>query len=575
MRRTLWLTLSVGTALLGCAHPAAVTPAAPTPAPGPAAQALKPQGTAITGRLLGSDGQPLKLAHVHLGSQSVAAGPDGRFTLVTEASGFARLLFTGVDHASHPVGVLLDGREVRLDVRLGTNDRPAQLQQVSVVTPPAPPARPGAAVPMKRQPDGTFVAEVDAPAGPFAYELTGLRDTGSVNGTQADRYEYDGDGDYRSVVQAKGGKLVLVFDPARLPPAGRKPQVSFADPARTPLAEIAEGITERQQALREAVFEAMKQGQNPSEAQRAFFASHPWASQLEGRLEHERDPALRRALLVARFDLPLDGSPSEALRALASEALETIPPESTWWSLGGRAALNAAAILGGDKARAFLDAFAEQSPNRDAVAGLYFDRLREAATQGKRNEVHRYIEILKTRFPGTPEAMIAPRFSLEGAIQRGRPMPDFSFGALGESAQRYTPATFAGKTYLVAFWASWCKPCIAELPVLHALHQKYQARGFDLLSVAIHDDEADVKKFRKEHAAKWPMPWPVAYVGKDQADEVAKMFGVTGLPTALLVGPDGAVIATNVDVDGEGLEHLVDRIMSKPASAPAPARAAP
>lgn len=110
----------------------------------------QPRDRQITGRLLGQDGKPMRLAHVHLAKQSVAADRDGRYRITVPTSGIARLRFSGVDHAEHVVPIA-EGGEAELDVTLGTLDRPDPITEVELVV--VAPSKDGGQVTSERQVD--------------------------------------------------------------------------------------------------------------------------------------------------------------------------------------------------------------------------------------------------------------------------------------------------------------------------------------------------------------------------------------------------------------------------------------
>jgi thiol-disulfide isomerase/thioredoxin len=94
-------------------------------------------------------------------------------------------------------------------------------------------------------------------------------------------------------------------------------------------------------------------------------------------------------------------------------------------------------------------------------------------------------------------------------------------------------ASFRGRGVLVAFWATWCEPCIAEMPLLVELHRRYAGRHFALVSVT--DDDADkVRTF----LTKSPLPFPVLH---DRDGAVRERYGADALPYAVFIGPDGVV----------------------------------
>ena len=111
-------------------------------------------------------------------------------------------------------------------------------------------------------------------------------------------------------------------------------------------------------------------------------------------------------------------------------------------------------------------------------------------------------------------------------------------------------ADLAGKTVVIDFWATWCAPCVYQIPVLNALHQ---SAGEDLavLGVAVDADGAEaVGDFAEEHAIAYPV-----LLG-DEA--LARRYGAPGFPALAVVDPAGRIDSLHVGVvDGQELEAAI------------------
>ncbi|MBM4060263.1 MAG: TlpA family protein disulfide reductase, partial [Planctomycetes bacterium] len=116
-------------------------------------------------------------------------------------------------------------------------------------------------------------------------------------------------------------------------------------------------------------------------------------------------------------------------------------------------------------------------------------------------------------------------------------------------------AAYKGKVVLLDFWATWCGPCMQELPNVLAAYEKWHGKGFEILGISLDEDRA---KFDKVIAEK-KMTWRHHYDGNGWKNEVAVAYGVQSIPATYLIGPDGKIAATNLR--GEALEKRVARLL--------------
>ncbi len=101
--------------------------------------------------------------------------------------------------------------------------------------------------------------------------------------------------------------------------------------------------------------------------------------------------------------------------------------------------------------------------------------------------------------------------------------------------------SLAGKVVLVDFWATWCGPCIAEIPNVIEQYEKYHAKGFEVLGISLDEEKDKVDAFVAENE----IPWPIIYAGKGWQDPTAQFYGISGIPQLILIGRDGNVIMLN------------------------------
>lgn len=125
----------------------------------------------------------------------------------------------------------------------------------------------------------------------------------------------------------------------------------------------------------------------------------------------------------------------------------------------------------------------------------------------------------------------------------GKPAPAVTFKDL--DGKEVTLAQYKGTVVLVDFWATWCDPCYVEIPWLIEMQQKYAAKGFTVLGVAMDEEgkSAVVPFLTKErfnvNGQKFPMNYPIVLGNDDAAD---KFGGLLGYPTGFLVTREGKIV---------------------------------
>jgi len=144
-------------------------------------------------------------------------------------------------------------------------------------------------------------------------------------------------------------------------------------------------------------------------------------------------------------------------------------------------------------------------------------------------------------------------------------LPSFRF--LDTTFRAYDLSQFRDDKYvLVCFWASWCGPCIKNIPLLKEINAKYSSSQFEMISVSIDTDVdkwiAAVKKFQ--------MPWlQTCDVEKYAPGQmIAKMFDVTTVPQYFLIGKTGRLIYQSVQ-DSDTNDHpILKDILNKKLTEP-------
>jgi len=186
-----------------------------------------------------------------------------------------------------------------------------------------------------------------------------------------------------------------------------------------------------------------------------------------------------------------------------------------------------------------------------ALAGQSDDPAKQSAL---------YKRILKD-YPDSPSAKM-----VEGKLKRldsvGKPFDlEFTDAVKGSEVSM---KTLKGKVVVVDFWATWCGPCVAEMPNMKKLYAEYKDKGVEFIGVSLDQPkEAGGLDALKKFVAEHEITWPQYYQGKGWESDFSRSWGINSIPAVFVVDADGKLYS--LEARGK-LDKLIPELLNKPAT---------
>jgi len=125
-------------------------------------------------------------------------------------------------------------------------------------------------------------------------------------------------------------------------------------------------------------------------------------------------------------------------------------------------------------------------------------------------------------------------FSLSETLTDGKPAPDFSLPDL--DGKKVNLSDYLGKVVLVNIWATWCLPCVEEMPSMQKLYNEFKNDDFEILAVSIDVQGLEVvAPFMENHKLTFPALL-------DPQGTVKTPYGITGVPESFIIDKDGTLV---------------------------------
>ncbi|GAB5410880.1 MAG: hypothetical protein BalsKO_32450 [Balneolaceae bacterium] len=520
----------------------------------------------VKGIVLGFNNEPMLLAHVHLTPantnfltdnviQQVEVDEDGTFELEVKKPGSYTLHLTGVHHKRYTTPITISSlKEIEIIATLGTHkQRPNR--NGYVISSNSNNYNIMGGMRATRLEGNIYRLEVPEIQLPFNYQFA----YGFPIAGISDRYELItslryGSDHYVAVVENFDENYITI-DVSKFPPANLEPQVSFGNEKQNKLAQIQQYVNQQ-----EIAYVRVRSNHLASGKELSSF-TYNWneaLTRLSQEFEAAYDKETKDIVAIYKLKLGLKGAPIN--EEVAKYVLENVSPSSSAWAIEPNSIFIATNKKGGIRENQnYIDDMLAMQTNEEVVRNILLSLVRSTKEQADAKNHEYYYAKLVSQFPDSDEALQAKQaFTFKRKIEKGSKIPQFSISSLDDDTIFIRNENFEGKYYLIDIWATWCGPCIFEMESLHEVFKLYKDNNFDILSISIDEFKNYVTDFREQ---KWPMPWKNAYDKDGFRGEIMKLFEVYGIPRALLVSPEGEIVAMDSELRGKNLKRTLEKFL--------------
>jgi thiol-disulfide isomerase/thioredoxin len=207
------------------------------------------------------------------------------------------------------------------------------------------------------------------------------------------------------------------------------------------------------------------------------------------------------------------------------------------------------------KVEGVVEKFIKAAPQDERGGMLLYQVARSTQDTAKQTQL---LQRVVANYPGSQAADRA-KGTLRQTEGIGKPFELAFTEAM--TGKQMSMADLKGKVVVIDFWATWCGPCIAEMPKMKQLYAEYKPKGVEFIGISLDNPESEgglekLKAYCKENNIEWPQ----YYQGKGWQGEFSMSWGINSIPAVFIVDADGKLHSTQAR--GQ-LEKLIPELLAK------------